>query len=147
LRSVAYSMSVEGNKVLVRRFIEEVWHKGNLGFVDENFAADYVDHHPALSGLPQREGFKGLVTMYRTAFPDLHFTIEDLIAEGDKVAGRWTARGTHKGPLRRVPPTGRQVTVTGITIWRIAGGKLAERWTNEDTLGLMQQLGIIPPLG
>jgi len=127
--------------------MEEVWHKGNMIFVDENFATDYVDHHPALAGLPQREGFKQLVTMNRTAFPDLHFTLEDLVAENDKVVARWTARGTHKGPLRGIAPTGKQVTVTGITIFRITGGKVAERWFNEDTLGMMQQLGVIPPIG
>jgi len=139
-------VSVEENKTLIRRFIEEVWHKGNMIFVDKNFATNYIDHHPAFVGLPQREGFKQLVTMYRIAFPDLHFTFEDIVAEGDKVVVRWTARGTHKGPLRGIAPTGKQVTVTGITIFRIAGSKVAERWTNEDTLGMMQQLGVIPPM-
>jgi predicted ester cyclase len=82
-----------------------------------------------------------------TAFPDLHFTIEDQIAEGDKVVNRVTARGTHLGDFRGIPPTGKQVTVAGITIDRIAGGKLVESWTSWDFLGILQQLGVVPKLG
>ena len=82
--------------------------------------------------------------MYRTAFPDMRITIEDQVAEGDKVVTRWTASGTHQGDLMGIDPTGRRATVTGITIDRISGGKVEETWTNFDAMGMMQQLGVIP---
>ncbi len=85
--------------------------------------------------------------MWRAGFPDLHITIEDIIAEGDKVATRATARGTHKGEFMNIPPTGKQVTVTSIAIQQIAGGKVVEVWVNIDHLGMMQQLGAVPPPG
>ena len=85
--------------------------------------------------------------MYLTAFPDLHFTVEDLIAEGDKVVARLTVRGTQQGAFMGIPPTGKHVTVTGIDINRLAGGKSVEHWLNMDTLGLLQQLGVIPAPG
>jgi len=90
---------------------------------------------------------KQFVSMYLTAYPDTHFTIEDQIAEGDTVVTRWTARGTHKGPLMGIPPTGKQVTVTGISIGRVVNGKTVEGWSNYDTLGMMQQLGVVPAPG
>ena len=85
--------------------------------------------------------------MYRSAFPDIQFTIEDLIAEGDKIVTRYTARGTHRGDLQGIPPTGRQVTVTGIIISRFANGKFVEGWLDFDALGMLQQLGVIPAPG
>lgn len=94
-----------------------------------------------------REGFKQFVLMYRSAFPDMHITIEDQIAEGDKVVSRWTARGTHQGELMGIPPTGKQATVTGINIERFANGKFVEEWSNFDALGLLQQLGVVTTLG
>lgn len=97
----------EENKALIRRYFEEVWNKGNLAFVDENMASSYVNHDPALAGFPQIQGFKQRVTMIRTAFPDFHFTIDDMVAEGDKVVTRWTARGTNRGAFMGIPPTGR----------------------------------------
>ena len=85
--------------------------------------------------------------MYRSAFPDMQLTIEDQIAEGDKVVTRWTARGTHQGELMGIPPTGKQATVTGITVGRVANGKFVESWSNFDALGMMQQLGVVPVPG
>jgi len=85
--------------------------------------------------------------MYRTAFPDVHFTIEDQIAEGDRVVTRWTARGTHQGPLVGIPPTSKQVTMSGIAIYRLVDGKIVEQWGVNDMLGLLQQLGVVPILG
>jgi steroid delta-isomerase-like uncharacterized protein len=141
-------MSTEENKAIVRRNFEEAWNKGNLAVVDELFALDYIGHfavHPEpVSGI---EAYKQFMSGYIVAFPDAHFDIEDIVAEGDKAATRWTVRGTHRGNLAGIPPTGKQVTVTGMWILRIAGGKIAEQWGINDTLGMMQQLGVVPPPG
>lgn len=137
------------NKAIVRRYLEEIWNKGNLALVNELFTADCVDHDPSNPpGFPPPgpEGIKQLVTFYRSAFPDVYFTIQEEIAEGDKVATRWTARGTHKGQLMNIATTGKTVTSSGISISRIAGGKIAEVWVARDALGLMQQLGALPQL-
>ncbi len=139
-------MSTEENKALVHRGIEEIWNQKNLAILDELAAPDFVCHNPTMTtqGLEQ---YKQLVTMYFTAFPDLHITIEDQVAEGDKVVTRYTARGTHQGSFMGIPPTGKQGVVTGIGIDRFANGKLVEDWINNDDLGLLQQLGIIPAPG
>lgn len=139
-------MSAQENKRVVRRLLEEVMSGGKLGLLDELVAADYVDHDPANPpDLPAgREGLKQLVSGYRAAFPDVKMTVEDQIAQGDKVVTRWTARGTHKGDLMGISATGKQVTITGIFIDRVAGGKLVESWANWDTLGMLQQLGAVP---
>ena len=136
-------MSTEENKALVRRWFEEVVNKGNLDVLDEICAPTYVEAGDVVGP----EGPKQYFTEIRTASPDFHITVEDMIAEGDKVAVRWTFRGTHKGEYMGIAPTGKQVTVTGITIWCIADGKFVESWENKDDLGLMQQLGVIPPMG
>jgi steroid delta-isomerase-like uncharacterized protein len=135
----------EENKAVVRRFLEEVFSKGNLELVDDLFAPNYVLHDPAVQGeVRGPEGIKQYVDMYRSAYPDTRFTIEDQIAEGDKVVTRWTGRGTHQGELMGIPPTGQEVTVTGIEFDRVSGGKLEETRVNYDALGMMQQLGVIP---
>jgi steroid delta-isomerase-like uncharacterized protein len=139
-------MSTEENKGLLRRLFEEVWNQGNLATVDELLSADYVLHDPAML-IRGPEGFKAYVAAFRGAFPDLHATIEDQIAEEDKVAMRFTVRATHKGEFQGLPPTGKQVILTGIDIQRIANGKIAENWVNLDALGLLQQLGVAPPPG
>jgi steroid delta-isomerase-like uncharacterized protein len=127
--------------------IEEVFNEGRLELVDEIVAADAIDHDPALpEPVVGPEGSKQLVAGYRAAFPDVHLTIEDQIAEDDRVVTRWTARGTHTGDLWGISGTGKEATVTGITIDRIEDGKIAESWTNWDTLGLMQQIGVIPTM-
>jgi steroid delta-isomerase-like uncharacterized protein len=138
----------ETNKTVVRRLFEEVWNKGNLPVTDELFAPNYVHHDsstPEVGRGPESE--KKRATLYRTAFPDLRLTIEDIIAEGETVMARWSCRGTHKGDLSGIAPTGKQFTISGISIARIANGKMAEGWVNWDTLGLMQQLGVVPELG
>lgn len=138
-------MQPEENKAITRRFLEEIFAGGNLELVEELFAPDFVLHDPSV---PQEvrgvEALKQYVTMYRTAYPDTRFTVEDQIAEGDRVVTRWTGQGTHQGELMGVPPTGKQVTVTGIELDRISGGKIEETWVNYDALGMMQQLGIVP---
>ena len=137
----------EENKAVVRRFHDEVLNKGNLALIDELCSHDLVDH-TAPPGLPPGvEGAKQTLGIYLAAFPDLHVTMEDMIAEGDRVVVRWTASGTHKGDLMGIAPTGRRVTVTGIAIDRIAGGKTVEHWEVFDQMGLMQQLGVIPAQG
>ena len=134
----------EENKAIVRRVYEQVWSKGNLDVVDELYAADFVLHDPAQPGIRGPEGYKQLVTGNRTAFPDLQITVEDQLAEGDKVATAWVARGTHNGEFAGTPPTGTQGTVTGTTISRVVAGKIVAERSNWDTLGLLQQLGVIP---
>jgi predicted ester cyclase len=137
-------MSAEENKAMVRRFVEEVWNKGNVGVIDEIGSPDWVEHDPdrpeELRGLGDA---KRRVEEVRSAFPDLYVTLEDLIAEGEKVVSRWRARGTHQGELLGIPPTGRQVEFTGMRIQRISGGKFVETWHQPDTLGMMRQLGLI----
>ena len=134
------------NKGIARRFIEEAFNKGNLDVLDELIAPDYVTHDPLVPPdlPPGPEGVRQLVSMYRSAFPDVRLTVEDQVAEGDKVVTRWSGRGTHDGDFVGVPATGKQGTTTGISLERISGGKIAETWVNWDTLGLMQQLGAIP---
>ena len=140
-------MSVEENKAIDRRFTEELFNKGNLAVVDELVATNFVDHSGFPGVTPDREGYKQFATISRTALPDFHTTIEDIIAEGDKVVQRFTARGTHKGEFMGIPPTGKQVTVAGIAIHRITDGKIVENWVNMDMLGMMVQLGVVPPPG
>jgi len=139
--------STEANKASVRRFYDEVFNKKNRAAIVEFIDPNGIDH--ALPpGLPAGiEGSKQFITMFLTAFPDLHFTVEDLIAEGDKVVARLTTRGTQQGAFMGVPPTGKQVTVTAIDINRIVGGKTVEHWLQMDTLSLLQQLGVVPMPG
>lgn len=138
-------MQPEENKTVVRRFLEEIFTAGNLELVDELFAPDYVLHDPVLPDeVRGPEGMKRYVSMYRAAYPDTRFTIEDQIAEGDEVVTRWTGQGTHEGELMGISPTGKQVTVTGIEVDRVSGGKIQETWVNYDALGMMQQLGVVP---
>lgn len=137
----------EHNKAIVRRLVEELWNKGNLSVADELFAPNY-EHHDAstLDFGRGPESEKKRATLYRTAFPDIRLTIEDIIAEGETVMTRWSCRGTHKGDLSGIAPTGKQINISGVTIARLANGKLAEGWVNWDALGLMQQLGVVPEL-
>jgi steroid delta-isomerase-like uncharacterized protein len=139
-------MSSEQNKAIVRRAFEEPW-KGNLDVVDELIATNYIGHDPA-NPEPLRgpEGVKDFVSVYRAAFPDARITVEQQLAEGDLVATRWSGRGTHEGELMGISPTGKQATVTGLTISRLEGGKIVEEFQNWDTFGLMQQLGVVPEL-
>jgi steroid delta-isomerase-like uncharacterized protein len=140
-------MSIEENKAIELRFFEEVVNKGELAVIDELFAANFVDHSAPPGIAPDREGYKQFFAMTHSAFPDFHSTLEDMFAEGDKVVQRFTARGTHKGEWMGIAPTGKQITIPGIAIHRIAGGKIVEDWVSMDMLGALQQLGVVPPLG
>ncbi|GAC1346696.1 MAG: ester cyclase [Ktedonobacteraceae bacterium] len=139
-------MSTEANKVLDRRYVEEALNQGNVDVIDEIMAPEYIGH-VASSPPMNREGDKQFISMLHAAFPDIHFTLEDQIAEGDTVVHRLTARGTHLGEFNGIPPTGRQATVSAININRFVGGKVVEAWGEIDLLGLMQQLGVIPQVG
>jgi steroid delta-isomerase-like uncharacterized protein len=135
----------ERNKTVIRLSFEELFNEGALAVADEVFAANYVGHDPALpADLHGPAEFKQFVQMYRSAFPDLRLTIEDQIAESDRVVTRFTARGTHRGALMGIPATGNSVTVTGISVDRMADGKSVESWTSYDLMSMMQQLGVAP---
>lgn len=139
-------MSPEENKALVRRFYEEI-DKGNIDILDELVAQDYIDHSPPpFPGLaPGREGVKQAFRVFLRATPGYH-QIEEQIAEGDKVVTRMTSFGKHEGDLPGAPRTGNDLKMTSITIHRIENGKLAEKWSEKDVLGYLQQIGAFPPL-
>jgi steroid delta-isomerase-like uncharacterized protein len=139
-------MSAEENKVLVHRFVEEFWNEGNMAVADELMAIDAEIHMPT-GEVVDLGGLKSFAGMWRGAFPDWHSTLEELIAEGDRVAERWTGRGTHRGELPGIPPTGRRVEVPGSVFYRIVDGKIVEFRGQLDMMSLMQQLGAIPPPG
>ena len=140
-------MSTEENKARMNRIPLEVFNEGKLGVVDELMAADYVEH-VATPGFPGgTAGLKQFVTALRAAFPDFNYTVDDSIAEGDKVVQRVTARGTMKGAFAGMPATGKQATWTETHIARVADGKLVEHWADQDRLGMLQQLGVIPTPG
>jgi steroid delta-isomerase-like uncharacterized protein len=136
-------MSVEQDKAVVYRYFEEIWNKGNLGVIEE-VVAPAVMGHVAGKLVQGRDMLKQRVALGRSVYQDLSFTIEDEIAEGDKVVVRWTHQGRHSGEFMGAAPTGKMVTVTGINIFRLAGGKIEEVWVNSDDLGELQQLGLVP---
>jgi steroid delta-isomerase-like uncharacterized protein len=135
----------DANKATSRRVFDDAFNRGELGAMDEICLPTIVEHDAAM---PEDtigvEAAKQLIAGYRAAFPDLVLTIEEQVGEGDLVASRWTAHGTHEGELMGVAPTGKQATVSGITIDRFEDGRIAESWTNWDTLGLLKQLGAVP---
>ncbi len=141
-------MSTEQNKSVVSRWMDELFNKGNVSINDEILVPDYVNHDPSLpEDNRSREGFKQFVSMVRSAFPDFQLNCVDQIAEGDQVVTRFSMGGTHKGEFMGIAPTNKQSQLTGISIERLAGGKVVETWVNWDALGMMQQLGVIPPPG
>ncbi len=137
-------MSAEENKALVERFVEEFWNEGNTSAADELMAPDAEIHMPT-GEVVDVDGLKGFAGTFRESFPDWHSTFEELVAEGDRVAERWTGRGTHQGELQGIPPTGKRVEVPGSVFYRIVGGKIVEFRGQLDMMGLMQQLGVIAP--
>lgn len=125
---------------LARRYYAQVWDKGDLDAADQLVAPDIV-----LNGwAPGLDGLKGVIESTRESFPDLKYSIEDVIEDGDKVVVRFIFTGTHQGIYRDLEPTGKEVAYSGIGIWRVANGRLVEHWSNVDLYGLMQQLGAIP---
>ncbi len=140
-------MSLEQNKDVLRRFWTEVFSGKNLDLIDELFTPDWAYHGAGGQELRGREALKGFLSGFHQAFPDISATVEDLVAEGDRVVSRATGRGTHTGSLMGIPPTGREVTVPVICITRFENGRIAEDWELIDLFGMMQQLGVIPPMG
>ena len=143
--TLAQAATEEANKQHVRRFFEEVWSTGDVALRDSFLAADYRGHIPGNAQALDREGWTAWFTGFRAAFPDARFTVEDMVAEGDRVAARLTMRGTHRGELNGIAPTGREVTVTGMSIERVEGGRIVEGWNQNDALGMLGQLGALPP--
>jgi len=137
-------MATESNKQRAREFIERIWNDHNLEAVDDFVTPDFVQHDPLSGEARGPEGMRRFVSTYLDAFPDLQFTIEDMVAEGDRVVTHWTSRGTHKGALMGIEPTNRSVEVSGITIARMADGQTREAWVVWDALGLLNQLGVVP---
>jgi steroid delta-isomerase-like uncharacterized protein len=132
----------ETNKAALRRFYEEVFNQGDLDVLDELTTADFLDHDPG-NPTHDRDGVKRVAAAIRAAFPDVHFTADDVLADGEKVVGRFTMRGTHRGEFLGVPATGSPVTVTGMDIVRFSHGRAVEHWHEWSGLGLMRQLGVM----
>jgi len=136
-------MSTETNKALVRRLIEEGMNQYHVSVIDELMAPNYVNYDLSAPGL---EGFKQAQNLLHATFPDIHHTLEDEIAEGDKVVTRGYFTGTHQGEFQGIPPTGKQIHVKYIHIWRVENDKVVENWFQFDRFGLLQQLGVLPPM-
>ena len=139
-------MSIEDNKQLARQH-SEGWNQGNFALIEEILAPDFIHHDPDRPDVRSREDYKRWFAESRSLFPDLHITTDIQVAEGDYVAGRWTLRGTNTGDFELpapAPATGKQVSVSGMSIFRFSGGKIVEEWLQEDTMGLLQQLGFMP---
>jgi steroid delta-isomerase-like uncharacterized protein len=132
------------NIAIARRFIEEVWNKGNFAVIGELVADNHIAHDPLAGEVQGASGLQQLIKSYREAFPDVTFTIEDIGMAGDRVFHRWTARGTHRGSLMGIPPTNKAGEIRGISVDRFAGGKMVEHHASFDTLGLLQLVGAVP---
>ena len=137
-------MSTEENKANIRRMTEEFYNQGNVESADHFFADTYVHHDPASPQVRDRDGLKEVLRAFLTGCPDLHITIDQLLAEGDTVAKRWTYHATQTGDLAGLPPTGKRITMSGLELFRLTGGRIVECWLGYDNLSLMQQLGVIP---
>jgi steroid delta-isomerase-like uncharacterized protein len=134
-------------KTFVRSTTEEIWRTGNASLIEEHMAPNYVLHKPPAGFSPDREGLKAILHAMRSAFPDLRMTVEEVVSEGDKVVQRRLYEGTHKGELFGIPASGKSVSVSQITVTRVAGGKFVEEWAETDFLGLLQQVGVAPKMG
>ncbi len=130
------------SKTVVRRLVEDLFNTGNLELADEVLTADYADHSPSHPDLPGLENVKRAVREWRAAFPDTLNVINDMVAEGDKVAVRWTTHATHRGEFMGIAATGNRIAVTSFGIFRLAGGKIVESWDTFNVVEMMQQLGV-----
>lgn len=137
-------MPAKDGTAVVRRYFEDVLSGGRLDLLNELVTPGYVDHTAQPGRSPGIAGIREVTHMFRTAFPDLTVAVEDCLIDGDRVATRFTLRGTHTGPFAGMAPTGRQVTIGGMAITRLVGGRIAEQWDQADMLGLLQQLGAFP---
>jgi predicted ester cyclase len=137
-------MSVEANKALIARIADEIWNRGDLAVVDDVMASGARYHGPHMpGGSGGREDWRNAIALYRGAFPDSHVTFEELLVSGDRIVGRWSATGTHRGTLPGMAPTGKRIAITGITIYHIVEGRIVEAWEELDLLGMWQQLGVV----
>lgn len=128
---------------LSHRLLDEVWNKRNMNLIDELISPEFVIHDPNHTS-KGREEYKNFVHTYLTAFPDTVLTVQDQVADGSTVATRWTATGTHQGPLNGIPGSGRRVTIEGVSFSKAADGKFVESWNNWDSLGMLRQIGAVP---
>jgi steroid delta-isomerase-like uncharacterized protein len=139
-------VSVEANKVVMRRYFDEIWNQRRLELLDELVAPEYVSYaNPGLE--PGPAGLRPVFDSVLATFPDIHFSMDDMLAEGDRVVTRWTMEGTQQGEFMGRPGSGRRVRYSGISIDRVVDGKIVEHWRVSDDLGMLQQLGIIPAAG
>jgi steroid delta-isomerase-like uncharacterized protein len=134
----------EQNKAIIGRMTEVFYNQGNVELAEQFFADTYMHHDPASPQVRDRAGLQAALRAFRIGCPDLHITTDDLVAEGDRVAKRWTYHATHTGDLSGLPPTGRRITMSGLEMFRLADGKIVESWLGYDNFSLMQQLGLIP---
>ena len=137
--------NLEKNKDLIKVYNEDFWNKQNIDAFEKYYSADFIIHFA--DGDLNVEQYKGLCQAYFAAFPDIHVTTDLLVAEGDKVTKVWTVNATSKGDFMGIPATGKPMIIKGIEVFRIAEGKIAELWASMDNLGMLQQLGVIPPMG
>ena len=137
----------ERNKAVIRKLNDGFWGRRDVKVFDEVFADSYVDHTPLPGTVGTKEGFRVAALGFQAALSDTRATINGIVAEGDKVTWRWTLRGTMTGSFMGFPPTGKQIVLTGITLDRVVNGQIVERWSQADSLGMMQQLGAIPSQG
>jgi len=147
--SVAADDPLESNRRIGRLVLEEMWGRGRVELADELYAEEYVDHAsrgPEKSTVVGPDGIKAAVEMFRAAFPDLTYVVEELMAERDLVMARFSARGTHRGPFLGLDPSGKEISYTGTDINRIVDGRIVESWVHYDALGLLEQLGLVPPI-
>jgi len=141
-------MAETNNKTVIRRFVEEGLNKRNTALIDEVYAMEYIGHDPERPAPRRVEDLKqGMAGLLGKVFPDAQYSIESLVAEGDMVVWRWTFRATHQGELMGIPPTGKSITFSGVNIFRMANGKVVEDWVYRDTVGMLRQLGAMPPPG
>jgi steroid delta-isomerase-like uncharacterized protein len=139
------SADLEKNKDFIKVYTEDFWNKHNIAAFEKYFSSDFIIHNA--NGDMNAEQYKGLCQAYFAAFPDMHVTTDYLVAEGDRVVKVWTVNSTHQGELMGIPASGKTIVIKGIEMFRIADGKIAELWVSMDDLGMMQQLGVIPPMG
>ncbi len=137
-------MPAEENKAVIRRAYDELWNRRNIDVVDELATGDFLNHAAPPDRRRGRQGLRDVVRMFEDAFPDFRYEVEDVIAEGEKVAVRDVFRGTHQGNFMGIPATGNRVTMEAIHIFRFVDGRMAEHWVARDDLGMMQQLGVVP---
>lgn len=139
-------MAEQKNQDVVRRFYEAAFNRGDPAAVDDLVAPNFVDHNPFPGQAPDRTGLTQFIKTFHGPLPDLRVQIDDMIAQGDRVVARWTARATHQGTFLQIPSTGKQVTISGIDIMRIADGKIVEHWGYQDQLGFVKEIGVLPAL-